>query len=642
MCGIAGLVNWGDVAALQRMTEVQRHRGPDDHGTVEHRRADGAFVGLGSRRLAILDLSPAGHMPMATADGRYTITYNGEIYNYPQLRRELELRGHQFKSHSDTELVLHLYARDGAASLSQLNGMFAFAIWDRVRDELFLARDHFGIKPLYYSVDSDRLAFASELKGLLQLPDCPRSLDVEALHQYLTFLWVPEPGTLFEKVRKLPAGHYARFFSGKFSLHQYWDLRYPDAGAVNAADEPGIIQELRERFTCAVTRQLLSDVPVGAFLSSGLDSSSIVAAMARAHTGRLRTYTISFPPSHLHGETTFDDTAVAARTAAHFGAEHTDIRVEPLVAELLPQLIWHLDDPVADPAIITAYLVAREARPTSTVLLSGVGGDELFAGYRKHVADRLARRYRRLPAMVRRAAERGALALPPLRGTPFKGHVRLLQKMARSASLPPVDRFLTDSTYMSEALKTELYAPEMARATTDIDPWTVHRTWAARIARADPLDQMLYIDAKTFMPSLNLLYNDKMSMAASIEARVPFLDVEFVEWVTANVPPRLKLHGLTTKYALRKAMEPVLPGEVLRQKKAGFAAPLDRWLAKDLQHMVDDVLSVDAVKRRGLFRPDAVRRLIDEHRRGIHDGSFQVWQLLVLELWHRTFVDAAA
>jgi asparagine synthase (glutamine-hydrolysing) len=642
MCGIAGLVNWGDVAALRRMTEVQRHRGPDDHGIAERQRADGAFVGLGSRRLAILDLSPAGHMPMVTDDGRFTITYNGEIYNYPALRRELESAGHQFRSHSDTELVLQLYARHGTASLSRLNGMFAVAIWDRDRDELFLARDHFGIKPLYYSVGNDRLAFASEVKALLQVPDCPRALDVETLHQYLTFLWVPEPGTLFKGIRKLPAGHYALFRSGQLSLHEYWDLRYPDASAIRTVNEAGLSQELRERLTCAVKRQLLSDVPVGAFLSAGLDSSSIVAAMAGAHNGRLRTYTISFPRSHLRGETTFDDPEVAARTAAHFGAEHTEIRVEPRVAELLPQLVWHLDDPVADPAVITAYLVAREARPTSTVLLSGVGGDELFAGYRKHVAHSLARRYRRLPGAMRRVAERGAMALPPLRGTPLKGHVRLLQKMARSASLPPIERFLTDSTYMSDAFKTDLYMPDIAAATAAVDPWAEHQTWAGRIAHADPLDQMLYIDAKTFMPSLNLLYNDKMSMAASIEARVPFLDVELVEWVVANVPPRMKLRGLTTKYVLRKAMAPVLPAEVLRQKKAGFAAPLDRWLARDLQPMVDDLLSVDAVKRRGLFRPDTIRRLVDEHRRGTQDWSYQVWQLLVLELWQRTFLDAAA
>jgi asparagine synthase (glutamine-hydrolysing) len=538
--------------------------------------------------------------------------------------------------------VLHLYAREGARSLTRLNGMFALAIWDRERQELFLARDQFGVKPLYYVQHRQGLAFASEAKAVLRAPGCPREMDPAALHQFLTFLWVPEPATIFRGVFKLPAGHYALYRGGQLTVHQYWDLRYPDATTAAAGgDEEVLAAQTRVRFDAAVKRQMLSDVPVGAFLSAGLDSSSIVAAMASSGTRPLRTYTISFPPSHAVGETTLDDTAVAARTAAHFGCEHTDIRVEPDVVDLLPRLVWHLDEPIADPAIITAYLVSRAARETSTVLLSGVGGDELFAGYRKHVAHFVAAHYRRLPGPVRRTVEEAALALPSLRGTPLKGHVRLLKKMARSASLPPLDRFLTDSTYISESLKRDLYEDDVAGAVEGIDPWRTHRQWAARVEDADPLDQMLYLDAKTFMVSLNLAYNDKMSMASSIEVRVPFLDVPFAEWVAREVPPHLKLRGTTTKYLLRKAMAPVLPPEVLRQKKAGFGAPIDYWLAGDLREMVDDLLSVEAVRRRGLFKPAVVRRLIEEHRRGAHDWSFQVWQLLTLELWHRTFIDRA-
>ena len=382
MCGISGIVNCGDRSVLARMTSVQAHRGPDDSGLWEKHFPDGSYVGLGSRRLAIIDLSPSGHMPMCNEDGTVWITYNGEIYNFADLRRELLSKGHRFVSDTDTEVVLHLYEQEGPDCVKRLNGMFAFAICDFRSGEpvVFLARDHFGVKPFYYAHQGPRLAFASEVKALLEIPDIEVQLDHESLHQYLTFLWVPDPKTMFRGIFKLPAGHYAIFRAGELRITQYWDLTFPPANASFPRDERDLGHEVRERFRCSVESQMVSDVPIGAFLSAGLDSSSIAAVMARATRQPVRTYTITFPQKYRVGETALDDPNVPARLAQRLGCENQQIVVEPDVADLLPKLIWHMDEPTADPAIIPAYLVCREARKQATVLLSGVGGDELFAG----------------------------------------------------------------------------------------------------------------------------------------------------------------------------------------------------------------------------------------------------------------------
>ena len=640
MCGISGLVNWGDIQVLNRMTSLQRHRGPDDHGAWEMRFGDNGWVGLGSRRLAILDLSAAGHMPMTTADGRYTIVYNGEVYNYPQLRQQLESDGHALKSHCDTEAILYLYERFGHDAVRRLNGMFALAIWDEHKQELFVARDHFGIKPFYYCQQDGGFAFASEIKALLELPGLERRINLQALQQYLTFLWVPDPLTMFDGIYKLPAGHFAVFRDGKLTVQKYWDLQFPPADYEFRANETELAAELRSRFVATVKSQMLSDVPLGSFLSAGLDSSGIVAAMAQGNEEPVRTYTIAFPAKYRIGHVTMDDTEVARRTASHFGCVHTEIAVDPQVVDLLPKLIWHMDEPVADPAIITAYLVNREARKTVTVLLSGVGGDELFAGYRKHQAHQMARSYQRIPAPLRRRLiEPLVMSLPSMRGTRLSGYVRLAKKMARSGSLSARERFLMDSTYLTEQQKATICLPAVRSQVAGFDPWSRHMSYFDEVAEADFLNQMLYLDTKAFMVSLNLTYNDKMSMASSVEVRVPFLDRELAEWTAQNVPPSLKLRNGSTKHIFREAMRPLLPAEVLKQKKAGFGAPADYWLAHDLREMTDDLLSESNLRGRGLFEPTAVRALIDEHRRGRHDWSLQIWQFLTLELWLRAFID---
>jgi asparagine synthase (glutamine-hydrolysing) len=647
VCGISGLMNCGDTNALVRMTNVQTHRGPDDSGFWERHFPDGGYIGLGSRRLAILDLSTDGHMPMSNEDGSVWITFNGEIYNFADLRRDLEGKGHRFRSHTDTETIVHLYEEYGPDRfkdcLNRLNGMFALAICDLrgASQKLFLARDHFGIKPLYYFERGGKLAFASEIKALLEVPGIEANMNMEALGQYLTFLWVPDPLTMFEGIRKLPAGHFGLWQRGEFKIEQYWDLTFPPVEHSFERKEDDLADEIRQRFCASVEQQMVSDVPIGAFLSAGLDSSSIVAAMARKQP--VRTYTITFPEKYRVGETTIDDPGVPQRLARKLGCEHHEIVVEPDVIGLLPNLTWHMDEPTADPAIITAYLVCREARKQATVLLSGVGGDEIFAGYRKHAAHTWAEEYQRVPAFARSVMERSLSGLPSLRGTRMKGSLRLAKKMARSAALSPAEAFIRNGTYLDARQKTDLFALESQQASGN--PVGQHLAAFDKVRHAGFLNQMLYLDTKIFMPTLNLTYNDKMSMASSVEVRVPFLDRELAEFVAWNVRPEWKLKGKwrpVTKYIFRKAMRSMLPDEVMRQPKAGFAAPVDYWLAHDLRPIVDDLLSESQVRRRGLFRSDVVRRYIDEHRRGAEDWSMQIWQLLTLEIWMQLFLDGGA
>ena len=641
MCGIAGTVNWGDADSLQTMADLLTHRGPDDAGLWLRPSSHGPRVGLASRRLSILDLSPAGHMPMRTHDGALTLVYNGECYNYPQLRRDLEARGHRFRSTSDTEAVLYAWREWGPDCLRRLNGMFAIALWDEEQRKLFLARDHIGIKPLYYCARPGQLAFASEMKSILALRGFARELEPRAVQHFLSLLWVPDPLTVMKGILKLPAGHYAIFDGTSLTLNQYWDLEFPSADAVfPPRDENDLAAEVRHRFFAAVQSQMLSDVPVGAFLSAGLDSSGIVAAMAQQSNSPVNTFTIGFPSGYCRGDVRMDDVSVARRTAERFGCRHTEILVEPDVVNLLPKLVWHMDEPTADPQILVSYLVCREARRSVTVLLSGLGGDEVFGGYRKYRAHRLAQQYRRLPAWLRKhLLEPAAQALPNLRGTHFANSVRLAKKMARSASHSDRDRFLTDSVYMSRDLIAEVCRDSFVQQVSGFDPLSRHRDYFDRVAGADFLNQMLYLDTKAFMVSLNLNVADKTSMACSVETRVPFLDWQFAQWVACNVPPHLKLQGSSTKHIYRRALRNDIPEEVFHQRKAGFTAPIDFWVANDLQQMLGDVLNPAAIRSRGIFDPQALTRMIREQRSGHKSWSYQIWQALTFELWAQSFLD---
>lgn len=643
MCGLVGLVNLGSRERLGAMLQLQEHRGPDDSGEEWFRSASGDSIGLGSRRLSILDVSAAGHMPMWNHDRTLCITYNGEVYNFEELRRDLIDRGFRFRSGTDTEVVLQSYEAYGPECVRRLRGMFAFCIWDARNNQMFISRDPFGIKPLYYYHRNGTFACASELKALLALPDVSTRIDIAALNQYLTFLWVPEPGTILEDIQKLAPGHYAVFRKGELKTTQYWDPSFPEQGATYGIKGKELSEQVRDRLERAVGQQLVSDRPIGAFLSAGLDSTAIVACMARRMSERVQTYTITFPSLMRRGTVILDDPSVARRTASAFGCDHHEIITEPDVADLFGKIIWHMDEPVADPAILMAYLVCRAASQTSTVLLSGVGGDEVFGGYRKYCAHYLASLYQKLPSALRgRVIEPSIARIPQRPDGRMTGRVRLLKKMIRSGSLPPQDGFLMHSVYMDRGEKARLLAPELYSQIENLDEWSLHRQAFRRVAHADFLNQMLYVDTKLFMPSLNLNYNDKMSMANSIEVRVPFLDQDLYEFVAKEVPSQDKVRlfpTMQTKSILRAAMMPMLPREVLHQRKASFGAPVGRWLVNDLGGLVNELLSERNVAVRGVFEPRALARVIREHRDGIQDHGMTIWQALTLEMWFRYFVD---
>ena len=617
------------------MTEVLAHRGPDGDGVRLFPPDDGGVpAALGHRRLSILDTSARGAQPMAYARDRYWITYNGELYNFRELRAELEAEGLKFASDCDTEVLLAMYARHGERMLDRLNGIFAFAIWDTESQELFLARDRLGVKPLYYAHEDGVLYFASELKALLKaLP--PPSIRHSALAEYLTFLWVPDPGTLFEGMYQLPAGHCARYANGELGVREYWDASFD---VNNGVSDDTWAERVRETAQTAIRRQMVSDVPLGSFLSGGLDSGAVVATM-KAATKKVTSYTVGFSEEDLAHEIVPDDLGYARRLSRELDLDNHERVLKPEIVELLPKLVWHLDEPIADPAAITTYLICSAGSERLTVILSGMGADEIFAGYPRHLAAQLTRPADLLPRGVRRAV-RTSLDGRLTMGKPgrLRGPRRNAMKLLRGLDQSFMDRYLTYSSYYRPDELGGLLSSELRAELHDHDPFHRHHEYAARRGDDQWLNQLLYLDIKTFLPCLNLAYTDRMSMAASTEVRVPLLDDELVQ-LAGHVPPTLKLHRTTRKYVLKKAMEGVLPKEVIWRPKAGFGAPLRAWIDKDLRPLVDDCLSPAAVRERGLFEAAAVQQLVRDNEAGTADNALRIWALLVLELWQRTFVD---
>jgi asparagine synthase (glutamine-hydrolysing) len=629
MCGICGTVGLADEHALRWMTDVMSHRGPDGEG---HRTFPGALpAGLGHRRLTIIDPSPAGSQPME-ADGRYWITYNGELYNFKQIRSDLEQRGHRFKSNCDTEVVLRLFVDRGPAMLDVMNGIFAFGIWDTVESRLFLARDRLGVKPLYHTQRNGVFGFASELKALLPLVGRP-TLDPAGLLDYLTFLWVPDPKTAFAEIDQLSAGHYAWYGRDGLSIHRYWDLEYAPEHRTQAEWTDLVGRTVTE----SVQRQMVADVPLGTFLSGGVDSSAVLAAMAE--TGRVSTYTIGFADEDLKHEIVPDDLRYARRVAALFETDYHERTLTADALELVPKAVWHLEEPVADPAAISTYLICREAGAEMPVMLSGVGADEIFAGYPRHLAWSISRRLDALPdALLQRAEAVARRTARPGRPGRLRGPRRNLWKYMRASGLAPVERYLSFSTYYDPAELAGVLAPDVAAELATHDPWAVHRGHLARHGNADELTRLLYLDAKTFLPNLNLTYTDKMGMAASVEVRVPLLDDELVA-LAARIPSGLKLHGVRRKYVFKRSQEGVLPRDIVWRRKAGFGAPIRSWLERGLAPLVSDVLSEETLRSRGLIDPAAARGLWDDNVAGRADNSLRIYAILCLELWCRTFLD---
>ncbi|HET9479923.1 MAG TPA: asparagine synthase (glutamine-hydrolyzing) [Pyrinomonadaceae bacterium] len=637
MCGIAGIVSRQSDVLIGPMLESIEHRGRDDQGVWVSEPIDdsGRRACLGHRRLAIIDPTPAGHEPMLSPDGRYVLTFNGEIYNYRELREQLRPRGHQFKTDCDAEVLLAAFAEWGHEGITRLNGMFAFAVWDNRERTLTLVRDHVGIKPLYYASTPDAFIFGSEIKAILASKLIAPQIDPEALHQFLTFLWAPDPNTLFAGVKTLPPGHYLQFKDGDVKLTQWWDVSFSTIEEHHS--DKWWQERVLETLDRVVKMEMVADVPLGSFLSGGLDSSGIVAMMDRHSNGhKISTYTAGITSEDLRYDIIPDDVRWARRVNEQFQTDYHEIMLQPSVAELLPKLVHHMEEPPIDMAI-PSYLISRAARETLTVMLSGMGGDEVFAGYPRQMAMKIAAALDPVPDLLRRPLMKTIAGVLP-GGLPGRltAPLRNAKKFARSAVLDFTDRYLGYGTYFTDQMKSQLYSGDWRALTRGYDAYATHRRYFARVHDVAPLNKLLYVDLKTFLPCLNLMTTDKTSMAANLEVRVPFLNREMIE-MAARLPPRLKLRGLTRKYVLKRALESVLPKEVVWRKKAGFGAPIRSWLRGPLRPLVDDLLSEEMVRRRGMFRPAEVKRVIDANFSGREDYNLHVFQLLGLELWLREF-----
>jgi asparagine synthase (glutamine-hydrolysing) len=626
MCGIVGLVrNDGsaiDQALLARMCAAIRHRGPDEDGFYVN---DG--VGLGMRRLSIIDLK-SGQQPIHNQDRTAWIVFNGEIYNYRELRDKLEQLGHTFYTNSDTEAIVHAYDQYGADCPKHLRGMFAFAIWDSRTQELFLARDRVGKKPLLYAQVNGQLVFGSEFSALLQHPGISKDIDFEALNHYLSFMCVPAPLTAYKAIRKLEPGHSLRYRKGELKLERYWQ---PDFSQKLNISEQEAGEQTIKILRDAVKVRLMSEVPLGAFLSGGIDSSAVVALMAEESSQPVKTFSIGFE------EQDFSELHHARRVAEHVGADHHEFIVRPDALEVLPILVEHYGEPYADSSAIPTYYVARETRKHVTVALNGDGGDESFAGYERYAAMRLAEQYHRIPAVLRESVVRQAIELMPSSEIK-RGRIRDLKRFIQSASLPKVERYLRWVSVFDTGAKQELLTENFTRLTQGARAASLLEPWFARANGSGIVDAALLTDIMTYLPNDLLVKVDIATMANSLEARSPFLDQEVIEFA-ASLPAKFKLRGLTTKYLLKRILTKLLPSENLDRRKMGFGVPIGHWFRGKLQPFLRETILAEASLKRGFFKPEVVNRLVDLHTSGERDYSHQLWTLLMLELWFQRFID---
>ena len=628
MCGICGIASSSPGPAvrepvLRAMCELLRHRGPDDEGYYVDQ-----HVGLGMRRLSIIDLA-TGRQPMANEDGSTHVVFNGELYNYRALRRQLEGRGHRFATSSDTEVIVHAYEEYGDRCVELFNGMFALAVWDSRARRLLLARDHLGIKPLYYWAGAGQLVFGSELKALLANPDVPRSLDLSAVDLFLTLEYVPAPFTIVQGVSKLPPGHRLVFEAGRVRVEQYWDV----APRQLPSEEAACAELLAELIRDAVRAQLVSDVPLGAFLSGGIDSGTVVAFMSEAAPLPVRTFSIGFE------EATYNELPYARMVAQRYGTLHEEAVLRPDVTALAQGLVAHLDEPLGDFSILPTFLVSEVAGRSVKVVLSGDGGDELFAGYDTYVAQSYDRHYRRLPAALRERVLPALLDRVPPRPEK-KGLVNKAKRFVEGGALGKDPQHSRWMTFVSPPEKRALYHPAMGHVLAGDAASRLIGAHFRRAPGADPLARQQYVDVKTYLADDILAKVDRMSMAASVEARVPLLDYRIVEFAL-SLPPAMKLRGGRTKQILRRAVAGRLPPAVLQQPKRGFSIPLKNWLRGPLRPMLTDLLAPERVRRRGLFRPQCLERWMAEHLAGQANHSHRLWGLMVLELWQQRVLDPA-
>ena len=626
MCGIAGIVRSDgapvDRELVARMNEAIRHRGPDDDGFYFS-----AGVGLGMRRLSIIDLK-GGQQPIHNQDHTAWIVFNGEIYNYRELREQLEKLGHKFYTDSDTEAIVHAYDQYGTDCPKYLRGMFAFAIWDERAKSLFLARDRVGKKPLLYAELNGELVFGSEFTALLQHPGISRDIDFEAIHHYLSFICVPAPLTAYRAIRKLEPGHYLLWRAGEIKTERYWQVDFSKKISIDE-EEAGerVVDLLRE----AVRIRLMSEVPLGAFLSGGIDSSAVVALMAQESPERIKTFSIGFD------EQDFSELHHARRVAEHVGADHHEFIVRPDAMEVLPTLVEHYGEPFADSSAIPSYYVSKETRAYVTVALNGDGGDECFAGYQRYAAMNLAQKYANLPGALRQGViAKVVKALPGFDAR--QNPLRKAKRFVAAASLPPVERYLRWVSAFDEEAKQKLYSDDFRHETANFRTAGILEPWFAKVNGAGIVDALLLTDTMTYLPNDLLVKMDIASMAVSLEARSPFLDHHLMEFA-ASLPERLKLRRLTTKYLLKRVLTKLVPAENLNRSKMGFGVPIGHWFRGVMQPFLRETLLSEKALSRGLFQPEMVRRLIDQHVTVKADHSHQLWSLLMLELWFERFID---
>jgi len=629
MCGIAGKLYFDSSRSVERsvldaMNRVLAHRGPDDQGVYCR-----GPIGLAHRRLSIVDLSQAGHQPMASHDGTLWITFNGEIYNFPELRKELEAHGVVFRSHCDTEVLLALWQREGAACLARLSGMFAFGLWDSRRRTLVLARDRAGKKPLYLYVDGEKALFASEPKGIHADPDVPMEPDLVAIHHYLTYGYVPAPLSAFRGFAKVPPAHYVEISAtGDVTVTRYWRLAYRPRLQVS---EDEACEMLRDRLREAVRRRLLADVPLGAFLSGGIDSSAVVAMMSELSSAPVKTFSIGFE------EEPYDELPWARMIATRYATDHHEFIVKPDVVAALPEIVWHYNEPFADSSAIATYYLSELARRHVTVALNGDAGDENFAGYERYWLHQVTTRWDRMPSPIKAGIGLGVRALPAAGGV--RSLPNRIKRYWPEATTEARRRYARWMTIFSPPVKADLYTPAFRSTTEGVDPLDVLLQAYALADTPDLLNATLGADIATSLPDDLLAKVDIASMAHGLEARSPMIDHEFMEFA-ASLPSDFKLRGATRKYILKRAMQDLVPHEIVNRPKQGFGVPTADWLKGPMREMLHETLLSRRARQRGLFEPRALYRILDEHDAGIGEWHPQLWTLLMLELWFARFIDA--
>jgi asparagine synthase (glutamine-hydrolysing) len=650
MCGICGEIDFDNknvrVESVRTMCNVLAHRGPDDEGMVLLRGdqyleagdpksfpsvESGFEVAFGHRRLSIIDLSAAGHQPMCNEDATTWIVFNGEIYNFQEVRERLVKKGHLFKSKSDTEVILHAYEEWGVQCLNHFRGMFAFAIWDSKQKQLFMARDRLGKKPLLYAYQNGHFAFASEIKALLQIPGIERKVNATAIHQYLTYQYVPSPDTIFEGIKKLPPAHYLLYDrNGNIRIERYWKLKF-NSNHQTYTDAQELGDRIRTELEESVNLRLISDVPLGAFLSGGVDSSLIVGIMAKFSEKPVKTFSIGFE------EKDFNELFYARLVSNHFATEHHEFVVKPNAIEILPKLVWYYNEPFADSSAIPTYYVANMTRDYVKVVLTGDAGDENFAGYPRYLRSKYVSWFIRLPEKVRRSLLPSFLRI--LSQSPWKRKtLNRLADFTETLSFHQGRNYAEQIKIFNQKEKDGVFSEDFSREVKGTDPLDYLIKKYEEGDTDDLLEKLLYLDMITYLPEDLLVKMDIATMANSLEARVPFLDHKFMELVAA-IPSHLKLKGTKSKFILKAAFKDFLPDTVFKRKKMGFGVPVSRWFRNELKDYIYGILLDPRTLNRGYFRREGIERLLNDHITLRYDHSTKIWALLFLEIWFRVFID---